>query len=371
MKNPYSGKPDYAFWKRSVSSLNIGEVDPVVSAPFPINLGDKIATAGSCFAQHISRTLTSEGYDYLVTESAPRSTAAVDDGYGVFPARFGNIYTVRQLLQLFLRAYGLFHPVDTVWWRADGRAVDPFRPRVQESGFANREEVESDRVEHFKAVREMFERANVFVFTLGLTEGWVSDVDGAVFPIAPGVVANPDARDSISFRNFTVREMEEDLTKFISLLRGVNPSIKIILTVSPVALVATYEARHVLVSTCYSKSALRVVAEDASRSHSNVAYFPSYEIITGAYARSSYFEDDLREVRPEGVAHVMRLFKRHYLGGTDTTVNDATAFSARPADFRPNHTAFTAAGGTSTAEHMKQLQKIICDEEVLDQDFGS
>ncbi|MGU7771046.1 GSCFA domain-containing protein [Burkholderia sp. MR1-5-21] len=371
MKNPYSDKPDHAFWKRSVSSLDMSEVDPVVSAPFPINLGDKIATAGSCFAQHISRTLTTEGYDYLVTESAPRCAAAVDDGYGVFPARFGNIYTVRQLLQLFLRAYGLFHPVDTVWWRTDGRAVDPFRPRVQESGFANREEVESDRVEHFKAVREMFERANVFVFTLGLTEGWVSDIDGAVFPIAPGVVANPHIGDSISFQNFTVREMEQDLARFISLLRDVNPTIKIILTVSPVALVATYEPRHVLVSTCYSKSALRVVAEDASRDHSNVAYFPSYEIITGAYARSLYFEDDLREVRPEGVAHVMRLFKRHYLAGNGATGSGTATSSAKPAVPRPGHAARKVEGLMSTAEHMKQLQKIICDEEVLDQDFGS
>src|SRR5260370_5955108 len=100
MPNPYSNKPNCAFWRKSVSSLDMSDVDPVVSAPFPINFGDRIATAGSCFAQHISRTLTNEGYDYLITERAPLSASATDDGYGVFPARFGNIYTVRQLLQL-------------------------------------------------------------------------------------------------------------------------------------------------------------------------------------------------------------------------------------------------------------------------------
>lgn len=368
MKNPYSDLPDYAFWKRSVSSLNMNAVDPVVSAPFIINLGEKIATAGSCFAQHISRTLTSEGYDYLVTENSPQSAGAVDDGYGVFPARFGNIYTVRQLLQLFLRAYGLFHPVDVVWTRKDGRFVDPFRPRVQEVGFGSRDEVDLDRIEHFKAVREMFEQSNVFVFTLGLTEGWVSDVDGAVFPIAPGVVASPEIPDSISFHNFSVREMEKDLSRFIGLLRDVNPTVKIILTVSPVALVATYEPRHVLVSTCYSKSALRVVAEEASQAHPNVAYFPSYEVITSAYAHSEYFEDDLREVRPEGVAHVMRLFKQHYLSNGEMA-SEALFQDSRNLGInnRPERTETMI----STADQMTQLQKIICDEEVLDQDYGN
>ena len=83
-----------------------------------------------------------------------------------------------------------------------------------------------------------------------------------------------------------------------------------------VALVATYEDTHVLPATVYSKSALRVVAEMATRAHDRVGYFPSYEIITGPQSRGAFFEDDLREVRPEGVAHVMSIFARHYLGGT-------------------------------------------------------
>ena len=33
-------------------------------------------------------------------------------GYGIYSARFGNIYTARQLLQLIQRAYGEFVPVE-------------------------------------------------------------------------------------------------------------------------------------------------------------------------------------------------------------------------------------------------------------------
>lgn len=328
------------------------DVDPVAPPPFTIGPRDSVATAGSCFAQYISRTLVNLDFSYLVTEKPPAGTQT-DDSYGVFPARFGNVYTVRQLLQLFKRAYGLFDPVDVMWMRPDQRWIDPFRPRIQESGFATPEDLLADREHHFIAVREMFETCDVFIFTLGLTEAWVSARDGAVFPLAPGVVAQIAEPEQYAFHNFTVAEVEADLLAFLDNLRLVNPNSRVILTVSPVALLATYEPQHVLVSTTYSKSVLRVVAETASRSRPNVAYFPSYEIIVGPHARGSFYEDDLREVRPEAVAHVMSLFTRHYLGKQSLPVVPET----RPAATEP------------TQEELKRIREtegVICDEEALD-----
>ena len=87
-----------------------------------------------------------------------------------------------------------------------------------------------------------------------------------------------DAR--YAFVNFTVPETVEDLTGFLASLRSVNSKAKVILTVSPVPLVATYEDRHVLVSTTTSKAVLRVAATEVSSAHAWVDYFPSYEIIT-------------------------------------------------------------------------------------------
>ena len=80
-----------------------------------------------------------------------------------------------------------------------------------------------------------------------------------------------------------------------------NPRVKVILTVSPVPLVATAEEAHVLVATTLSKSVLRVAAEVVSARGRDVAYFPSYEIITGPQARGRYFAEDLRSVTDEGV----------------------------------------------------------------------
>src|SRR3546814_16774573 len=53
-----------------------------------------------------------------------------------------------------------------------------------------------------------------------------------------------------------------------------------------------------------------------------VDYYPSYEIITGSYNRSVYYESDYRGVNSLGVAHAMRCFEKHYVdrpngGGVD------------------------------------------------------
>ncbi len=352
--NPYAGRADYTFWRRSMAGRPVHEVDPVAGALFHIGEADRVATAGSCFAQHIARTLVRLGFSYLVTEHAPSGDDAAG-GYGVFPARFGNIYTTRQLLQLFRRAYSVFDPHDVCWQRKDGRYIDPFRPQVEAAGYATPRALFDDTQRHLAAVREMFETCDVFIFTLGLTEAWVSRRDGAVFPLAPGVVTNNQPAQHYGFRNFTVAEVEADLLAFIDLLRIVNPAVRIILTVSPVALMATYEDRHVLVSTVHSKSVLRVVAGSVSAARPNVAYFPSYEIITGPQGGRAMYEDDLREVRPEAVQHVMGLFAKHYLGGG---AQPAAALPAAEAAPMPDH--------ESALKAFLDTQAVICDEEALD-----
>lgn len=352
MTNPYRGLPPHQFWRSAVAEPAPTAVDPIIAPGFTIGRKDRIATAGSCFAQHISRKLRESGYHYMVTEQAPAHPFAAHENYGTFTARFGNIYSVRQLWQLLRRAYATFEPHDIAWRRADGRFVDPFRPAIQAAGFASVHEVVADREAHFAAVRRMFETCNVFVFTLGLTEAWESTVDGAVFPLAPGTVADV-ADDASRFRNFTVAEMEADLAGFIDDLRGINPRVRVILTVSPVPLIATYEPRHVLVSTTYSKAALRVVAEQIVQRFDEVDYFPSYEMITGAHTRGAFYAEDLREVRPTGVSYVMTHFAKHYLDRTEC------AAVVRPR--RP-----TQETVDRQREMIDQVSLVICDEELIE-----
>lgn len=348
MSNPYQAFEDYRFWRRSVSRTEPHLFDPVVAPRFAIAAGDRIATAGSCFAQHISRKLGEIGFNYFVPEDGAALEAAERRrrNYGVFSARFGNLYTTTQLRQLFEEACGARVPHERAWRRPDGRWIDPYRPQIEPDGFGSAEEVLRERATHLDYVRQAFTECDVLVFTLGLTEAWRSTRDGSVFPIAPGVVAEGVDRADYEPVNFELHEVAADLAAFLERLRATNPSVRVLLTVSPVPLIATFEDRNVLVSTTYSKAVLRVAADMTIRRFDWVDYFPSYEIITGSNNGGRYYEADHREVNRLGVAHAMRCFVKNYVAGR------------RGAE---------AAGAIAPAlRDTTKSDFIVCDEEVLD-----
>ncbi|MCW2338513.1 hypothetical protein M2337_002746 [Sphingobium sp. B2D3A] len=334
-------------------------VDPVGEFRACISHNTKVATAGSCFAQHIARRLRGSGYNYYVTEPGhpilPEEIRARNN-YGMFSARYGNIYTARQLLQLFQRAYGEFIPIEDVWREEDDVVLDPFRPTVQPGGFVSELEMRLDRAQHFHAVRSMFEAMDVLVFTLGLTECWVSSADGAVFPICPGVSGGNFHPARHAFYNQTVEDVVSDMTEFLRLLARVNPSARVIITVSPVPLAATARPdQHVLTATTYSKSVLRVAADILATRFAHVTYFPSYEVITGAFSRGAYYAEDLRNVRETGVSHVMSLFMKHAtlapeFASTQTSQSDSSSVRLAP----------------GSAMSMAELIEVECDEAALD-----
>ncbi len=315
MSHPYVDLPDEQFWSRGVASIESHLFDPVSKPRFAIRPGDRVATAGSCFAQHISRRLRAMGDNFMLVESGEHlpPEAREERQYGLFSARYGNIYTPLQLWQLYQEAFGERTPDDAAWRNRHGRWVDPFRPLVEPRGHDSAEQVAHERVTHLAAVREMLEAADILVFTLGLTEAWRSRIDGSVYPLAPGVAGGEHDPARHEFVNFSVEETQAALEAVLLAARARNPGLRVILTVSPVPLAATYEPRNVVVSTAYSKAVLRVVAEQVVRRHDWIDYFPSYEIITASPTGGLYFEEDHRSVNRLGVAHVMRLFTRHYL----------------------------------------------------------
>lgn len=343
---PYHDQPNTAFWSRSVARLPLQQVNPVNTPCFSIRPHTRVATAGSCFAQHISRHLGSIGVDPYVTERGHPIVAEVakDFQYGLYTARYGNIYTSRQLVQLFERAYGILRPKTDIWV-GEQCFFDPFRPGIL-GGFATELELKLDREKHFAAVREMFQNLDVFVFTLGLTETWAAREDGCVYPSCPGAIAGSFDADKHHFINLSVRDVTHEMARFISYLRGVNKSSKIILTISPVPLVATATPTHVLPATIYSKSVLRVAAHQLSSEFDDVEYFPSYEIITGPQTRGAYFSDDLRTVTAEGVQQVMSLFSAAYVGDINLTPKNEN----------------TAEPSSDSTEDLREGMNLVCEE---------
>jgi len=312
--NPYHGLGDFHFWRKAMTDPAPGHIDTVRRSAL-IEPHHKVATLGSCFAQQIARHIMASGLQHYDAEPAPPgmpTELARAHGYGVFSARYGNVYTVRQALQLFDRAFGAFRPQEAVWAQ-DGRYVDAFRPAIEPGAWAHPDDVLAEADRHLACVRQLFCGFDWLVFTLGMTEAWRSRQDGAVYPMAPGVAGGSFDATRHEFVNFSAGQVSADLNELVTKIASVNPKGRILLTVSPVPIIATYENRHVWVASTVTKARLRVAADEAEHAHLQVMYFPSYEVITSPAAGNRYYADDLRQVTEAGVKHVMRLFSRHFM----------------------------------------------------------
>ena len=332
MSHPYMDLPEKAFWRSAISERSPLELQDVYVPRFEIGPGARIAAAGSCFAQHIGRQFKQRGFAFLDLEPPPPMLPPDEQarfGFGLYSARYGNVYSVRQLVQMFERAEGSFQPQERVWQQGD-RFFDPFRPSIEPDGFASEERLEADRQHHLSKVDRLLAQADVFVFTFGLTESWVSPEDGAVLPTCPGTVAGEFDAARHRFHNFGFPEVMEDAERFIRRALDRNPAMKILLTVSPVPLTATASGHHVLPATIYSKSVLRAVCGALYEKYPQVDYFPSYELVSSHPMRAMFFEPNLRSVAAAGVRHVMDVFFAAH-GGSGPSARSADPVAARAA----------------------------------------
>ncbi len=353
MISPYDDLPDTAFWRSAVGGRAPLDPGQLYTPRFPVRRKAAIVTAGSCFAQHIGRTLRGAGCNVIDTEPAP--IGLPDDvqakfGYGLYSARYGNIYTARQLVQLFDEAKGEFTPALPIWQK-NGRFYDAFRPNVEPEGFESEDLVREHRAEHLSAVLKAFASADVFVFTFGLTEAWIHRKTGTVYPTAPGTIAGDYDPALFEFKNYSFHDVLSDFKTFRRKLIALKGGpVRFVVTVSPVPLTATASGMHVEVATAYSKAVLRAVCGQLCEMFPNVDYFPSYEVITSTNARGQYFEANKRSVSKQGVDTAMSLFLRAH-GFT----NGATEL-----------TSDVQSPGASLSSQSDEEDGLICEEALIE-----
>ena len=69
--NLYEDLPPRQFWRKAVAEQNVLTTTDLWYKKFDIDLEEKIASAGSCFAQHISKRMLKSGFNYQDLETAP------------------------------------------------------------------------------------------------------------------------------------------------------------------------------------------------------------------------------------------------------------------------------------------------------------
>ena len=116
---------------------------------------------------------------------------------------------------------------------------------------------------------------------------------------------------------------------------------------------ATATSNHVVTATTYSKSVLRVAAEEICQQLPFVKYFPSYEIVTGPQAPFSYFEENRRDVSKEAIDAVMEVLVSSCEGSSlERDLNVEVPIPKKPSN---------SSGGLS-----EELANIECEEAAAD-----
>lgn len=354
MSHPYESLPEDRFWRTAVAERDALEITGLWKPRFQVKRRTRIVTAGSCFAQHFSKALVARRYRWLDFEPGPAGLTAEqrkDYHYGTFSFRTGNIYTPRMLRQWLSWALTDAKPPEQVWEK-DGHFYDPFRPGVEPGGFVSVEELHRSRSESLAAIAAAVRRAQVFVFTMGLTEAWQDRTSGVEYAVCPGTVADRFDPATDVFVNHRFGALLADMEAALGLMLQANPGLRVLLTVSPVPLTATASGNHVLTATSQSKSVLRAVASELVTAEPQVDYFPSYEIITHPAYRGRFFAPNMRSVLPEGVDHVMGQFFK----------DQAATFGGEAAPPAPPP---SPAPMEALEPELTEAEELRCEEEIL------
>lgn len=340
---PYSGIASYRSWQSP------DKIDFLLPQPKRLGIvsrSDKIASAGSCFAQNIARYLSSKNFNYNVCETAPiffNEAQAADWGYGQFSCRFGNIYTVLQLEQLLERALGGRKVVDQFCQSEDGKWFDLLRPRINRYGFDTLEIAEMDTQDHLDFVVEMFRTSSIFVFTYGLVEYWYDEQDGTVFPTAPGCGHGKFDPSRHKSAVMSVADIVRSTKAAMNMIRKINPNIKVIVTISPVPLLATHRDMNIVQASVHSKSLLRVAIEECLPLFEQFYYFPSYEIVT-QFCREPVWDETGRNPSQSTLGVVFKNFEYYFVAEGESSPGESPIAAAAP-----HVAAVVAANDTASA----------------------
>ncbi|UCE53823.1 MAG: GSCFA domain-containing protein [Desulfobacterales bacterium] len=300
-------------WQVWPGSFDNPPVDGVY--PIPQNIGLKItrstpiASMGSCFAREIKRKLLQRKYNYISEES--HHPAAIHAS-----AAWERVYSTFCMRQIFEYTFEQWEP-GLRWWIApqSKKVQDPYRRTIVYNSI---EEAEADFAQHLNHSRQALQRAEVLILTLGLTEIWQDRVDGSVISLPSGpYVKEGGDMDRYGFRVSRYTENLENLERIHEIMAKHNPGCKLLMTVSPVNLWATFRKDlDVISASCNSKSTLRAVTDEFTFRHDNVYYFPAFEMATIYQPLSglTYFSDGRENyhVNKPTVKFIMRHFFDYY-----------------------------------------------------------
>lgn len=222
----------------------------ITLAPFAIEPRERMLFVGSCFADNIGRRF-------------------VDDKFRATVNPYGVMYNPASILHTVKR------------WTGELVAA---QSEASDSG--------SDVSQ---AINEAPQTA---VFTLGTNHVYVLNETGEI-------VDNCRKRPQRLFteRELSVDECADYLREAVAMLRQINPSVRIIITVSPIRY-----AKYGFHGSQLSKATLLLAADKLTKEMDNVVYFPAYEIVNDELRDYRFYREDMLHPTDQAVEYIWQRF---------------------------------------------------------------
>lgn len=250
--------------------------------PF-ITRASNITAFGSCFAAHISDYLHERGF-CVAGRSLDLNAHIIRFGEGIV-----NSFAILQQLEWALEDKAIPENL----WFGPNKEIATVDPQVRATTYA------------------VIKSTDVFIITLGLAEIWYDKLSGEAFWRAIPQQMFDGRRHG--FRISTVEENTSNLRRIRDLIAQYRPDAHLVLTLSPIPLMATFRPISCITANAVSKSVLRVAIDQlmlAAEGDDRLHYFPSYEIVTQVL--KDPFGEDNRHIHPHHVTTIMKLFEDVY-----------------------------------------------------------
>ncbi|RJF94930.1 hypothetical protein D3874_01280 [Oleomonas cavernae] len=265
--------------------------------PF-IDQDTNIIAFGSCFASNISNYLNGIGYNVATKKDNVAYVSRLGDG-------IVNTHAIRQQFE---------------WaWENHTPSVDLWHGyKAEEFGYDEQVRIRT---------KELFDSADLFIITLGLSEVWYDEPTGEVFWRAVPFDKFDPARHK--FRVATHEESLTNLRAIYGLIRKHKPGTPVVFTLSPIPLAATFRDVSCITANAVSKAILRSALDQLYRENKpqdpKLFYFPSYEIVLNAF--KNQFGSDGRHAHPHVLDLNMKAFERYFCktGLTDEDIEKTFA----------------------------------------------
>jgi GSCFA family len=294
---------------------------PTVSPSFEIGAADTIFAIGSCFARNVEKALEAAGKRVLSREfDLGEIGASLEDG-----ANFFNKYSIHSVYNEIRWALerDSFPGADIIYEIGKDRYVDP------QLGMARLdfplETILAFRHRYLDAMKAVVD-ADVIILTLGYVETWYDrklDLYLNVVPPSQVIKAEPER---FEFRVLSYGDIMQALEALHALLlKHRTKPLKMLVTVSPVPLLATFRDMDVLVANAYSKSVQRAALDEFLLDKAGVDYFPSYEFVALSNPSVAWSRGDYRHVSQDLINRIMSNVLTHYVVGAEGALPEADA----------------------------------------------